>query len=130
MAMKITRALTLLMHVIPSTIRIIPCLFKKAKIGHAKVVFRFDDYGVWCNTDWLSIEEQVMHLHEKYNVEITFGVIPDSIYPLNAHILSPSVYPKDYELKNIFLVVSEACLNKRLMILSICLLMTVLQTVL
>ena len=75
----------------------IPCFFSKPQLGRAKIVIRFDDYGVWCNSDWITIEEEILKLHELYGVKISFGVIPNSKYPLIAHPLSPSVYPKEYE---------------------------------
>lgn len=58
-----------------------------------KIIIRFDDYGVWCNNDWLQIEEEVIKLHEKYDVKLTYAVIPESKYPLSRHILSPQSYP-------------------------------------
>lgn len=62
--------------------------------GEPKVIIRFDDYGVWCNEDWIQIEEDVIKLHEKYNVKLTYAVIPDSKYPLVRHRLSPQSYPE------------------------------------
>lgn len=58
-----------------------------------KVIIRFDDYGVWCNQDWIQIEEEIIRLHEKYNVKLTYAVIPESRYPLVRHTLSPQSYP-------------------------------------
>ena len=62
-----------------------------------KVIIRFDDYGVWCNKDWLEIEEEIIKLHEKYNIKLTYGVIPMSKYPLLRHTLSPQEYPNEME---------------------------------
>ena len=95
--MRIKRIPLLLYNAIITSFQIILLLFKKVQYGPAKVIIRFDDYGVWCNSDWIAIEEEVIRLHEKYGVKISFGVIPDSKYPLIAHPLSPSVYPKEYE---------------------------------
>ena len=92
--MKLSRLLLLSCNSLFSVFRILPSIFKKTAEGHAKVIIRFDDYGVWCNSDWITIEKEVVRLHEKYGVKITFGVVPDSKYPLKAHPLSPSVYPK------------------------------------
>lgn len=58
-----------------------------------KVIIRYDDYGVWCNKDWIQIEEDIIRLHEKYNVKLTYAVIPESRYPLVRHTLSPQSYP-------------------------------------
>lgn len=95
--MRVKRILFVLYHSLISIFRIAPFIFKKAQSGNAKVIIRFDDYGVWCNSDWIIIEEEILKLHEKYGVKISFGVIPCSKYPLIAHPLSPSVYPKEYE---------------------------------
>ena len=95
--MRIRRIPILLYNAIITSFQIIPLIFKKTQYGPAKVIIRFDDYGVWCNSDWITIEEEVIRLHEKYGVKISFGVVPDSKYPLIAHPLSPSVYPKEYE---------------------------------
>lgn len=95
--MRIKRLSLLLFNSILSVFKILPFIFKRAKDGQSKVVIRFDDYGVWCNSDWITIEEEVIRLHEKYGVKISFGVVPDSKYPLISHPLSPSVYPKEYE---------------------------------
>ncbi len=95
--MKISRCSLLLYNSFISVFKLLPFVFKKAKDGKAKLIIRFDDYGVWCNSDWITIEEEVIRLHEKYDVNITFGVVPDSKYPLIAHPLSPSAYPKEYE---------------------------------
>lgn len=67
------------------------------KEDKAKVIVRFDDYGVWCNGDWIEIEEEIIRLHEKYNVKLTYAVIPDSKYPLVRHTLSPLEYPQEME---------------------------------
>ena len=62
-----------------------------------KIIIRFDDYGVWCNKDWLQIEEEIISLHEKYDVKLICAVIPDSRYPLTKHIYSPQFYPDSVE---------------------------------
>lgn len=62
-----------------------------------KVIIRFDDYGVQCNHDWIQIEEEIIRLHEKYNVKLTFSVIPESRYPLVRHPLSPQSYPVEVD---------------------------------
>lgn len=32
------------------------------------LVIRFDDYGIWCSDEWVTIEEKLLALHEKYNM--------------------------------------------------------------
>ena len=71
--------------------------FCNLKQGTPRIIIRFDDYGVWCNEDWTEIEEEIIKLHEKYNVKLTYGVIPDSRYPLVRHTLSPQEYPIEME---------------------------------
>ena len=68
--------------------------FISAPEGKPSVIIRFDDYGVWCNEDWVQIEESVIKMHEKNNVKLTYAVIPESKYPLVRHKLSPQSYPE------------------------------------
>lgn len=75
--------------------------FWPIKNDSVKVIIRFDDYGVWCNDDWLQIEEEVIKLHEKYNVKLTYAVIPESKYPLIKHPYSPTTYPSQVVNKEI-----------------------------
>lgn len=76
-------------------ILILPFFFKgESKPTRYNIVIRFDDYGIWCSKSWISIEEQLLKLHEKYHVKISFGVIPNSIYPANWHPNSMGFYPE------------------------------------
>ena len=95
--MEIERICDIFQNTFKSLLHLYPLSVKQATRGNAKVIIRFDDYGVWCNHDWVTIEEEVIRLHEKYNVKISFGVVPNSEYPLLFHPLSPPVYPKKYE---------------------------------
>lgn len=70
---------------------------QKVEPSKPKVIIRFDDYGVWCNKDWLNIEEELIRLHAKYDIKLTCAVIPDSRYPIKRHILSPQSYPDTIE---------------------------------
>lgn len=86
-----------LLFVIPLLVCVLFVAFQRVEGSKPKVIIRFDDYGVWCNEDWLQIEEQIIDLHNKYNVKLSFGVIPDSRYPLIRHTLSPQSYPVSVE---------------------------------
>lgn len=90
---KIKNLLRLLLF-LPLLLLLIIISIQPISESKPSVIIRFDDYGVWCNKDWVDIEEDVIKLHEKYNVKLTYGVIPDSRYPLNRHVLSPQVYPE------------------------------------
>jgi hypothetical protein len=71
--------------------------FQKVEKSNGDIIIRFDDYGVWCNQDWLEIEKDLIAVHEKYGIKISFATIPESKYTLNYHPLSPKVYPKKIE---------------------------------
>lgn len=82
----------------------LPCLLltfiislQKVEKSNGDIIIRFDDYGVWCNHDWLEIEKDLIAVHEKYGIKISFATIPESRYTLNYHPLSPKSYPKEIE---------------------------------
>lgn len=83
--------------VIPFLLLLIFISTQRVEEGKPKVIIRIDDYGVWCNPDWLQIEEDIIRLHEKYDVKLTYAVILDSGYPLSRHLLSPQAYPVSVE---------------------------------
>ena len=70
---------------------------QKVERSNGDIIIRFDDYGVWCNQDWIEIEKNLIAVHEKYGIKISFATIPESRYTLNYHPLSPKSYPKDIE---------------------------------
>lgn len=73
---------------------------QKVEKSNGDIIIRFDDYGVWCNQDWLEIEKDLIDVHEKYGIKISFATIPESRYTLNYHPLSPKAYPKEIENKD------------------------------
>ena len=73
--------------------------FQNVQKSNGSIIIRFDDYGVWCNKDWLEIEKDLIALHEKYGIKISFATIPESRYPLIFHPMSPKSYPKEIENK-------------------------------
>lgn len=73
---------------------------QKVEKSNGDIIIRFDDYGVWCNQDWLEIEKDLISVHEKYGIKISFATIPESRYTLNYHPLSPKSYPKKIENNN------------------------------
>lgn len=60
---------------------------------NAQLIIRFDDYGIWCNKQWVDLERRLLFLHEKYGVKISFTVVPNSIYPVVYHPKSLNIYP-------------------------------------
>ena len=77
----------------PLMLLLITIALQPVKEAKPKVIIRYDDYGVWCNQDWIQIEEEIIRSHEKYDVKLTYAVIPESKYPLVRHKLSPQSYP-------------------------------------
>lgn len=67
------------------------------KAEKSNIIIRFDDYGIWCSDTWVDIEEKLLDLHEEYHVKITFGVVPNSIYPVCYHPNSMKFYPPKLE---------------------------------
>ena len=82
---------------IPFLLFITIIALQKVERSNGDIIIRFDDYGVWCNQDWLEIEKDLIAVHEKYGIKISFATIPDSRYTLNYHPLSPKSYPKEIE---------------------------------
>lgn len=70
-------------------------LTRKANESEKRIVIRFDDYGIWCSSDWIAIEERLLELHKEYNIPITWSVVPNSIYPTTYHHKSLRIYPDD-----------------------------------
>ena len=70
---------------------------QKVEKSNGDIIIRFDDYGVWCNHDWIEIEKDLIAVHEKYGIKISFAAIPESRYTLSYHPLSPKSYPKEIE---------------------------------
>lgn len=62
---------------------------------HAKIIIRFDDYGIWCNDKWVDLEKRLIDLHSDYDVKISFSVVPNSIYPAIYHPKSLNIYPHE-----------------------------------
>ena len=71
-----------------------PCL-NQTKSEQRNLVIRFDDYGIWCSADWITIEERLLDIHKKHNLPITWSVVPQSIYPHVYHPKSLRIYPDD-----------------------------------
>lgn len=92
MKQTIKRFLPLIM-IVPLLVFCLIVALQPVREAKPKVIIRYDDYGVWCNQDWIQIEEEIIRLHEKYNVKLTYAVIPESRYPLVRHKLSPQSYP-------------------------------------
>ena len=85
---------------LPFLLLISVILAQKVEKSNGDIIIRFDDYGVWCNQDWLDIEKDLIAVHEKYGIKISFATIPESRYTLNYHPLSPKAYPKEIENKD------------------------------
>ena len=96
MKINISKFWTLLL-IVPMLFWVLYVAFQHVETSKPKVIIRFDDYGVLCNHDWIQIEEEIIRLHEKYNIKLTFSVIPESRYPLVRHPLSPQSYPVEVD---------------------------------
>lgn len=68
-------------------------LFIPQESRNAKLIIRFDDYGIWCSEDWVKLEKVLLDLHEQYGVNISFSVVPDPIYQVCYHPKSLRIYP-------------------------------------
>ena len=82
---------------VPFILLIFIIALQKVEKSNGDIIIRFDDYGVWCNKDWLEIEKDLIDIHDKYGIKISFATIPESRYMLNYHPLSPKSYPKEVE---------------------------------
>ena len=74
-------------------IPLISPLFIPQESRAAKLIIRFDDYGIWCSEDWVKLEKVLLDLHEQYGVNISFSVVPDPIYQVCYHPKSLRIYP-------------------------------------
>ena len=74
-------------------IPLISPLFIPQESRNAKLIIRFDDYGIWCSEDWVKLEKVLLDLHEQYGVNISFSVVPDPIYQVCYHPKSLRIYP-------------------------------------
>jgi len=68
---------------------------KKIDKEPAGLVIRFDDYGIWCNKEWVEIERELLEVHERQNVKINVSVVPNSIYQVRYSPKSHRIYPHE-----------------------------------